>query len=91
MLMDGDISSLLPSANANNRRDLPSADGEEGSSSSIIRPWDEKYRQLSEQISSVLDDYSLVKFMPLNPEDEVFTFFFLNFYYRKIFFWFNIC
>lgn len=33
-------------------------------------PWNKKHRALSQGIASVLDDYSLVKFMPLNREDE---------------------
>lgn len=32
--------------------------------------WDQKYRKLSEAIASVLEDYSLVKFMPMDPEDD---------------------
>lgn len=32
--------------------------------------WDQKYRKLSEAIASVLEDYSLVKFLPLDGEDE---------------------
>lgn len=32
--------------------------------------WDQKYRKLSEAIASVLEDYSLVKFMPLDAEDD---------------------
>lgn len=32
--------------------------------------WDKKYRKLSEAIASILEDYSLVKFMPLDAEDE---------------------
>uniref|UniRef100_A0A914RT07 GPN-loop GTPase 3 n=1 Tax=Parascaris equorum TaxID=6256 RepID=A0A914RT07_PAREQ len=35
-----------------------------------VTPWNQKYRKLSEAIATVLDDYSLVKFMPLNIEDE---------------------
>uniref|UniRef100_F1LAD7 GPN-loop GTPase 3 n=1 Tax=Ascaris suum TaxID=6253 RepID=F1LAD7_ASCSU len=35
-----------------------------------VTPWNQKYRKLGEAIATVLDDYSLVKFMPLNIEDE---------------------
>ncbi|EFO18992.2 GPN-loop GTPase 3 [Loa loa] len=35
-----------------------------------ISPWNEKYRQLSRTIAEVLDDYSLVRFVPLNVEDD---------------------
>ncbi|KAI6190392.1 GPN-loop GTPase 3 [Aphelenchoides bicaudatus] len=33
-------------------------------------PWNEKHRKLTEIIATVLDEYSLVKFVPLNPDDE---------------------
>ncbi|EJW73394.1 hypothetical protein WUBG_15697 [Wuchereria bancrofti] len=33
-------------------------------------PWNEKYRQLSRTIAEVLDDYSLVRFVPLDIGDD---------------------
>ncbi|VDK73660.1 unnamed protein product [Litomosoides sigmodontis] len=33
-------------------------------------PWNETYRQLSRTIAEVLDDYSLVRFVPLDIEDD---------------------
>ncbi|VDN05128.1 unnamed protein product [Thelazia callipaeda] len=47
----------------------------ESDARSILRneeasPWNEKYRELSQTIADVLDDYSLVRFSPLDIEDE---------------------
>ncbi|KAM3724633.1 GPN-loop GTPase [Dirofilaria immitis] len=33
-------------------------------------PWNEKYRQLSRTIAEILDDYSLVRFVPLDIQDD---------------------
>uniref|UniRef100_A0A0N5AXM1 GPN-loop GTPase 3 n=1 Tax=Syphacia muris TaxID=451379 RepID=A0A0N5AXM1_9BILA len=35
-----------------------------------ITPWNAKYRKLTETIATILDDYSLVKFVPLNINDD---------------------
>jgi len=32
--------------------------------------WNERHRKLTEALATVLDDYSLIKFIPLDPEDE---------------------
>jgi len=55
-LLEGDITSMLSSAGI--ARTEASA------------KWNEKHRNLTEQISTVLDDYSLVKFLPMNMDDE---------------------
>ncbi|KAI1721246.1 ATP binding protein [Ditylenchus destructor] len=38
--------------------------------SSSSSTWNNKHRKLTESIATVLEDYSLVKFLPLNVEDE---------------------
>uniref|UniRef100_A0A915D6T3 GPN-loop GTPase 3 n=1 Tax=Ditylenchus dipsaci TaxID=166011 RepID=A0A915D6T3_9BILA len=48
--------------------DIKSVLDRPGSSGSSV--WDSKHRKLTEAIASVLEDYSLVKFLPLNVEEE---------------------
>uniref|UniRef100_A0A0M3IW22 GPN-loop GTPase 3 n=1 Tax=Ascaris lumbricoides TaxID=6252 RepID=A0A0M3IW22_ASCLU len=74
--------SLVPSVNVLSKVDLLSERNRallesflEADTRSILQgeevtPWNQKYRKLGEAIATVLDDYSLVKFMPLNIEDE---------------------
>lgn len=76
------ISLETPAVNVLSKLDLLSAQEREkidaflkGDAKSVLdtepeTPWNKKHRALSESIASVLDDYSLVKFMPLNRDDE---------------------
>uniref|UniRef100_A0AC35TTH5 GPN-loop GTPase 3 n=1 Tax=Rhabditophanes sp. KR3021 TaxID=114890 RepID=A0AC35TTH5_9BILA len=76
------VSLEVPAVNILTKQDLLSDRNKElvetfleNSATSIIQDeeytkWDQKHKKLTEAIGSVLEDYSLVKFQPLNIQDE---------------------
>jgi len=71
-----------PSVNVLTKMDLLGEEGQESieefleeSANSLVEqvsesPWNIKYKKLTGTIASVIEDYSLVKFVPLNADDE---------------------
>lgn len=62
--LEGDIKSLLTLP------EISSSSISSTSSDPTLALWNSKFRKLTEAIGSVLEDYSLVKFVPLDKEDE---------------------